>query len=253
MPRGGDVMARSMSNIKEGAAAAKILWEETNLTRSVLWLEAWKQHVVNLPKKCFHIKPVYCKPTAGPKVWGCRYSTTCFRLRRCHSLSLLSDSLEHSQMDEKLCEQRQSCYPQYNAYCSEQLWKCQTGLRWEKCCEWDETADTSFPFIPSSEATFVAECFIFMQALSLVTRAFRPTSTVETQHMPSRKRLLVSHLFCLGSVLFVWTHTVWISPNLLFSGSSEGDTVPQDGWRFSSAWVCCDFRLRYCYSFLPGT
>lgn len=36
VPRGGDVMERSMSNIKEGAAAAKILWEETNLTRSVL-------------------------------------------------------------------------------------------------------------------------------------------------------------------------------------------------------------------------
>lgn len=46
--------------------------------------------------------------------------------------------------------------------CSEQLWKCQTGLRWEKCREWDETADTSFPFIPSSEATFVTECFIYL-------------------------------------------------------------------------------------------
>lgn len=42
VPRGGDVTARSMSNMKEGEAAAKKLWGETNLTRNVLRWEAGK-------------------------------------------------------------------------------------------------------------------------------------------------------------------------------------------------------------------
>jgi len=231
VPWGDDVTARSMSNMKEGVVAAKNLWGEANSTRSVLRLEARRHHVANFPTR-LHIRPVYYQPSIGPKAYGCRDSATCLRLCLCHSLSFLSNCLEHSQMDKALCEQREHYYPQYDAYCSEQLWKCQTGLRWEKCCEWDETADTSFPFIPSSEATFVAECFIYVLALSLVTCAFYPTSTAETQHVLSCKRLLVSHLFCLGSVLLVWTWTVWISPNLLFRGSSEGDTVIQMGWRF---------------------
>lgn len=60
----------------------------------------------------------------------------------------------------------------------------------------------------------------------------RPTSTVETQHMPSRKRLLESHLFCLGSVLFVWTphcldlskFTFWegVQRETLLLGLAEG-------------------------------
>lgn len=146
-------------------------------------------------------------------------------------LSLLSVYLECSKMDKVLGEQREHWYPQYDDYCSEQLWKCQTGLRWEKCRAWNETADTSFPFIPSSDATFVTECFIYVWVLSLLTCAFHPTSTIETQHMLSRKRLLVSHLFCRGSMLFVWTCTVCSSPNRIFRGSTEEDAFIQTGWR----------------------
>lgn len=67
VPRGGDVTARSMSNMKEEVAGAKNLWGETNLTRSVLRLEARKHHVANLPT-LFHIRAVFYEPTMDPKV-----------------------------------------------------------------------------------------------------------------------------------------------------------------------------------------
>ena len=70
----------------------------------------------------------------------------------------------------------------------------------------------SFPVL---KLLFVTECFRYVQVLSLVTCAFHPTSTGGTQHMLSRKLLLVSHLFCGssgGGVLFVWTYSVCFSP-----------------------------------------
>lgn len=80
------------------------------------------------------------------------------------SLSFSVSSLDHSQMDKVLCWNKgRVAIPIAALTALEQLWKCQTGLRWEKCREWDETADTSFPFIPSSEATFVTECFIYCE------------------------------------------------------------------------------------------
>lgn len=71
VPGGGDVTTRSMSNMKEVVTAAKDLWGETNLTRSVLRLEGTRHHVAHLPM-CLHIRPAYCQPTVGLKVWGCR-------------------------------------------------------------------------------------------------------------------------------------------------------------------------------------
>lgn len=139
----------------------------------------------------------------------------------------LSDYLERSQMDKVICEQRQHGDPQCDAYCSEQLWKCQTGLRWEKCCKWDETADTSFPFIPSFEATFVAECFIYVCSAGPISRhlCLSPNINRKNQHILSRKRLLVSPFCRLGSMIFVWTCAVWISPNLLFTWGTEVNAV----------------------------
>lgn len=67
-PRGGDVTARSMSNIKEGVAAAKNLWGETNLTRSVLRLGGKEAACGKFSSKCLHIRPVCCEPTVGPEV-----------------------------------------------------------------------------------------------------------------------------------------------------------------------------------------
>lgn len=71
VPGGGDVTTRSMSNMKEVVTAAKDLWGETNLTRSVLRLEGTRHHVAHLPMR-LHIRPAYCQPTVGLKVWGCR-------------------------------------------------------------------------------------------------------------------------------------------------------------------------------------
>lgn len=67
VPRGGDVTARSMSNMKGGVVVAKNLWRETDLTRSVLRFEARRHHVANLSPR-LHIRPVNCQPTIGPKV-----------------------------------------------------------------------------------------------------------------------------------------------------------------------------------------
>lgn len=71
VPRGGDVTARSLWNMKEKAVAAKDLWEETNLTRSILRWEARRHHVAHVPT-WLHIRPAYCQPTVGLEVWGRR-------------------------------------------------------------------------------------------------------------------------------------------------------------------------------------
>lgn len=87
----------------------------------------------------------------------------------------------------------------------------------------------SFPLLKP----FLSQNILYMcrSYVSSLLAAFHPRSTTGTQHMLSRKLLLVSHLFCRGSVLFVWTYTICFFPNLLFSGSTEGDTVIQPGWR----------------------
>lgn len=56
VPRGGDVTARSLSNMKEGEAAARGLWRETNLTRSVLGGAAGRHRVAHAPTR-LHIRP----------------------------------------------------------------------------------------------------------------------------------------------------------------------------------------------------
>lgn len=62
VPRGGDVTARSKPNMKEGEVAAKDLWGETNLTRSVLRWGARRHHVAHAPTR-LHIRPVSCQLT----------------------------------------------------------------------------------------------------------------------------------------------------------------------------------------------
>lgn len=71
VPRGGDVTARSMSNMKGREATAKDLWGETNLTRSVLRWEARRHHVACTPAR-LHIRPACSQPTIALKVWGGR-------------------------------------------------------------------------------------------------------------------------------------------------------------------------------------
>lgn len=72
VPRGGDVTARSMSNMKEGEVAARDLWRETNLTRSVLRGVAGRHHVAH-PPTCLHIRPTVhtvLSANQGLLVWG---------------------------------------------------------------------------------------------------------------------------------------------------------------------------------------
>lgn len=57
VPRGGDVTARSVSNMKAGDAAARNLWQETNLNGSVL-RGAVGRHYVAQPPAC-----TYCQLT----------------------------------------------------------------------------------------------------------------------------------------------------------------------------------------------
>lgn len=220
-PRGGDVTAGSMSNMKEREAAAKDLWGETNLTRSVLRWEARRHHVARSPRR-LHIRPPSCQPT---KAWRPGDA----------------DSAPHASVyvSVTLC------------LISQSIWK---AVKWTKCSVnkgsigilraaltarsscgnvkqgWDERSVASgaklltphFLLFPVLKLLLSRNVLYMHRALSLVTCAFHSTSTGETQHMLSRELLLVSHLFCCGSMLFVWTCAVFNSPNLFSRGSSEG-------------------------------
>lgn len=145
-------------------------------------------------------------------------------------MSLFPVCLEHRQMDKVLHEQREQ-----HSCCSEQL-------RWEKCHERSETADTSFPFIACFEATIFTEYFV---RVGLFSR--RPgVPTVETQHMLSRKLFLVSHLF--RRLLFVWTST---ASYLLFLREYRGRHFFQTGWRSFCGSVLWLLSLLSLFFFFP--
>lgn len=122
-----------------------------------------------------------------------------------------------------------------------------TRAEMSKVCEWNETADTSSPFIRPSEMTLVPEYFIYCtcRSLSLVTCGFRSLerdpSITQTVSCESFARLRALSLNPCGFFFLHICSPAWVQRETLFSRLAEGRYVR----------VCCDCCLHYHYSFLP--
>lgn len=82
-----------------------------------------------------HIGPVRCQPAEASRSGGgmqiVDHMLPFMPLSLFVSALSLSRSGAQSKVDKVLGETKGAAasYPQFDAYCSEQLWKCQTGLR----------------------------------------------------------------------------------------------------------------------------
>ena len=238
---------------KEGEAAAKGLWGETNLTRNILRSEARRPHVAHLPTR-LHIRPVHCEPTAGHEVRR-RRRVNHMLLFMSLSLFVSSLSLSGAQSNGQSAPWTKGAlvFSERRLLLRAAVEMSNQGWDGERCCEWDETADTSFPFIPSSDATFVTECFIYVETLSLVTCAFRPDinrgNTTHAYHANGSLWAICSAAVACS----LFEPVLSASPQIYFLEGLQRETLLFRLSEVFSMWVCCDCCLYYHYSFLPAT
>lgn len=177
--RRGDVTARSMSNMKEGEVAAKDLWQETNLTRSVLRREATRHHVAHSPAR-LHIRAIYCQPTKALRS-GAADSKPHASVYVSVTLCLFSQSIWNAVKWTK-------CYVNKGSIGILSM----TLTAWSSCGNvkqgWDERSVASgMKLLTPHFLSFPVLKLLLSQNVLYMCRTYLPTSTIETQHMLSRK------------------------------------------------------------------